>query len=163
MTAPDSRWGPESRWDLEVRSKRTPRYATVTAVVLVIVAVALAVVLRSQSTGVYFRTADQVAMALIGCLLAGGVLLLTRPRLRAGARGVAVRNVLGERIVDWDLVQGLSFPDGAAWARIELPDDEYIPVMAVQANDREHAVDAVRRFRALEAKYAPADAVGDAD
>ena len=52
-------------------------------------------------------------------------------------------------------MQGLSFPDGAAWARIDLPDDEYIPVLAIQANDREHAVDAVRRFRTLEAKYAP--------
>lgn len=157
MTAPDS------RWELEVRSKRTARYATMTAVVLVIVHIALAIVLRSGSTGVYFRTADQFAMAGIGCALAAGVLLLTRPRLRVGARGVAVRNALGERIVDWDLVEGLSFPDGAAWARIELPDDEYIPVLAIQANDREHAVDAVRGFRALEAKYTSADAVGDAD
>ncbi len=48
-------------------------------------------------------------------------------------------------IVDWDLDQGLSFRDGASWARIELPDDEYVPVMAIQANDREHAVQAVRR------------------
>lgn len=114
-----------------------------------------AILLRGDSTGVYFRLADQLAFAGIGCLLAAAVLLLTRPRLRVGPRGIAVRNVLGERIVDWDLYEGLSFPDGAAWARIELPDDEYLAVMAIQSNDREYAVDAVDRFRALASEYAP--------
>lgn len=140
-------------WEFEVRSKKSPRYAMIAAAVLVLVHVTLGVLLRSSATGVYFRVVDQFAMAGIGLLLAGGVLLLTRPRLRVGPRGIAVRNILGERVVDWDLDQGLSFPDGAAWARIELPDDEYVPVMAIQANDREHAVRAVRRFRELEAKY----------
>ena len=140
-------------WDFEVRSKKSPKYAMAAAAVLVVVHVTLAVLLRSSATGVYFRVVDQFAMAGIGCLLAGGVLLLTRPRLRVGPRGIGVRNILGERVVEWDLDRGLSFPDGAAWARIELPDDEYVPVMAIQANDGDHAVDAVRRFRALEAKY----------
>lgn len=140
-------------WEFEVRSKKSARYAMVAAGVLVLVHVTLAILLRTSATGVYFRLVDQFAMAGIGLLLAGGVLLLTRPRLRVGPRGIAVRNVLGERIVDWDLDQGLSFRDGASWARIELPDDEYVPVMAIQANDREHAVQAVRRFRELEAKY----------
>lgn len=140
-------------WEFEVRSKKSARYAMVAAGVLVLVHVTLAILLRTSATGVYFRLVDQFAMAGIGLLLAGGVLLLTRPRLRVGPRGIAVRNILGERIVDWDLDQGLSFQDGASWARIELPDDEYVPVMAIQANDREHAVQAVRRFRELEAKY----------
>ena len=101
----------------------------------------------------YFRAADQVAMVLFGFLLAGLVLLLTRPRLRVNASGVDVRNGLGEKHIDWDLVQGLSFPDGAAWARIELPDDEYVPVLAIQANDKQHAVEAVQAFRALDARH----------
>ncbi|PTR27673.1 PH (Pleckstrin Homology) domain-containing protein [Rhodococcus sp. OK519] len=143
----------KSDWDFEVRSKKSPRYAMIAAGVLVLVHVTLAILLRTSATGVYFRLVDQFAMAGIGLLLAGGVLLLTRPRLRVGPRGIAVRNILGERVVDWDLDQGMSFPDGASWARIELPDDEYVPVMAIQANDREHAVQAVRRFRDLEAKY----------
>ncbi|MGF7120853.1 PH domain-containing protein [Rhodococcus sp. TAF43] len=140
-------------WEFEVRSKKSPRYAMIAAAVLVVVHVTLGVLLRTSATGVYFRVVDQFAMAGIGILLAGGVLLLTRPRLRVGPRGIAVRNILGERIVDWDLDEGMSFPDGAPWARIELPDDEYVPVMAIQANDGEHAVRAVRRFRELEAKY----------
>ncbi|NLG55355.1 MAG: PH domain-containing protein [Rhodococcus sp.] len=140
-------------WELIARPKKTARYAIATAVVLVVIHFGLAITLARESTGVYFRASDQIAMAGIGLFLAGLVLLLTRPRLRVSARGIGVRNVLTERIVDWDLALGLSFPDGAAWARIELPDDEFIPIMAIQANDREHAVEAVRRFRDAQARW----------
>lgn len=144
---------PQGEWDFEVRSKKSARYAWIAAGVLVVVHVTLAILLRTSATGVYFRLSDQFAMVGIGLLLAAGVLSLTRPRLRVGPRGIAVRNILGERVVDWDLDEGLTFPEGASWARIELPDDEYVPVMAIQANDGDHAVHAVRRFRELEAKY----------
>lgn len=147
---------PDDNWELTVRSRKSPKYAMGVAALLVIVHVGLALSLGHGSTGVYFRAADQIAMAAIGCVLAGGVLLLTRPRVRVGKRGIAVRNVLGEKVIDWDLFEGLSFPDGAAWARIELPDDEYMPVMAIQSNDREHAVDAVVTFRDIADRYAPA-------
>ena len=43
----------------------------------------------------------------------------------------------------------MSFPRGARWARVDLPDDEYIPVMAIQAVDKERAVDAMDRVRGL--------------
>ncbi|MFC9549622.1 PH domain-containing protein [Rhodococcus sp. NPDC056960] len=145
---------PESEWTLVAKPRKSRRYAIGVAIFLVVVHVTFAILLRGDSTGVYFRLADQLAFAGIGCLLAAAVLLLTRPRLRVGPRGIAVRNVLGERIVDWDLYEGLSFPDGAAWARIELPDDEYLAAMAIQSNDREYAVEAVDRFRALASEYA---------
>ncbi|AOW92582.1 hypothetical protein BFN03_07405 [Rhodococcus sp. WMMA185] len=144
-----------SEWEFVARPRKSRRYAFGVAILIVVVHVTFAILLRGDSTGVYFRFADQVAFAGIGFLLAAGVLLLTRPRVKIGPRGIAVRNVLSERIVDWDLYEGLSFPDGAAWARIELPDDEYISVMAIQSNDGEYAVDAVRRFRELVAQYAP--------
>ncbi|KZF13060.1 MAG: PH domain-containing protein [Rhodococcus sp. (in: high G+C Gram-positive bacteria)] len=140
-------------WDLEVRSKKSARYAIAAAVLLVVAHTTVAILLRVSPTGVYFRTADQIAMAGIGFLLAGVALLLTRPRIRVGKNGVAVRNIFSERLIEWDLVRGLSFPDGAIWARVDIPDDEFIPVMAIQSNDREHAVAAVRTFRSLEAKY----------
>lgn len=142
------------RWDMEVRSRKSARYAVATAVVLLVTHVTVAVLLRVSPTGVYFRTADQLALACIGVLLAGIALLLTRPRVRVGPEGVAVRNILSERLIEWDLVRGLSFPEGAMWARVDIPDDEFISVMAIQSNDRDHAVSAVRRFRSLERKYA---------
>ncbi|AMY55663.1 PH domain-containing protein [Rhodococcoides fascians] len=145
-----------SEWDMEVKSRKSARYAIAAAVLLVVAHSTVAVLLRVSPTGVYFRTADQLAMAGIGVLLAGLALLLTRPRIRVGPAGVAVRNVFSERMIEWDLVRGLSFPDGAMWARVDIPDDEFINVMAIQSNDREHAVTAVRKFRALEREYAPA-------
>ena len=82
-------------------------------------------------------------------MLAGLVLLFARPRLRVGAAGLSVRNVLSDRLVPWDDVVGVSFPVGARWARIDLPDDEYIPLMAIQSVDKDRAVAAMDTVRSL--------------
>lgn len=147
---------PDELWELTAKPRKSSQYAIAVATLLVVVHLGLALSLGHGSTGVYFRVADQIAMAAIGCALAAGVLLLTRPRVRVGKQGIAVRNLLGEKIVEWDLFEGLSFPDGAAWARIEFADDEYTPVMAIQSNDRERAVNAVVKFREIADRYAPA-------
>ncbi|WP_252443126.1 PH domain-containing protein [Pseudonocardia humida] len=136
---------------LVLRPWRAVVLSVIGAVVLLGLFVAIAVVLRNSPTGVYFRLADQVAMVLLGVLLAGGVLLLARPRVRADARGVEVRNTLGTRRFDWADVQRVSFPDGASWARLDLPDYEYVPVLALQAADRGRAVEGITRLRALHA------------
>lgn len=116
--------------------------------------IAVAWFLRATDTGVVFRFADQVAMVLIGVFLAGGVLLLARPRVRADADGVEVRNTAWPRYLPWELVRAVSFPDGASWARLDLPDYEYVPVLAVQAVDGMRAVEAIRGLRALHAARA---------
>jgi Bacterial PH domain len=137
----------------EARPRKARRVAVAAAVALVVVFTVVAVLLRRTPTGVYFRFSDQVAMVLLGLLLAGAVLLFIRPRVRAIADGVEVRNVLTTRTVPWDLVLGVSFPDGAPWARLELPDDEYIAVMAIQAVDGQYAVEAIRSLRAVQAEH----------
>ncbi len=142
-------------WDLEVRPHLTPYFAYGAAAVIVISAVAVGVLLKISSTGVIFQTADQIAMALLGVIIAGAVLLFARPRMRIGAPGVAVRNLFGYKMIPWSDVVGVSFPRGARWARVDLPDDEYIPVMAIQAVDKERAVDAMDRVRDLLARYRP--------
>jgi hypothetical protein len=84
------------------------------------------------------------------------VLLFARPRLRAGKSGLAVRNMLGEKLIAWSDVEGVSFPAGARWARVDLADDEYVPLMAIQAVDKERAVAAMDRVRELLSRYRPA-------
>ncbi len=140
---------------LQVRPRRVRVVAVVAAVVLIAVFTVVAVLLRETPTGVFFRVSDQVAMMLLGVLLAGAALLFARPRLRADADGIEVRNLLGARWLPWELVLAVSFPDGTPWARLELPDDEYIAVMAIQAADRQHAVRALRELRALHAEHGP--------
>jgi hypothetical protein len=116
---------------------------------LVFVFTVVAILLRSSKTGVIFQTSDQIAMVGIGILLAAGTMLFAFPRVRADAEGIEVRNVLLGRRFAWREVLSVSFPDGASWARLELPEDEYYSVMAVQAVDRERAVEAVRALRRL--------------
>ncbi|NUT92140.1 MAG: PH domain-containing protein [Saccharothrix sp.] len=134
---------------VEFRPRKIRTVAIVSAVFLVVVFTIVGLLLGDTPTGVIFRTSDQVAMIVLGVLLACGVLLLTRPRVRADESGVEVRNVVTAHRFEWSEVLHVSFPDGASWARLELPDDEYVSIMAVQAVDREHAVAAVRALREL--------------
>lgn len=142
-----------SDWDVEVRPHLTPYFAYAAAAVIVAVHVAVGALLKIRSTGVIFQTADQVAIALLGVVIAGAVLMFARPRLRVGAAGISVRNLLGYRLIPWGDVVDVSFPRGARWARVDLPDDEYIPVMAIQAVDKERAVDAMDRVRTVLHRY----------
>ena len=54
-----------------------------------------------------------------------------------------MRNLLGDKLIPWADIVGVSFPAGRRWARIDLPDDEYVPVLAIQAVDKDRAVDAM--------------------
>jgi Bacterial PH domain len=123
--------------------------AYIAAFVIATAHIVVGLLLKIEATGVYFQTADQVAMGLLGVLIAGGVLLFARPRLRADASGLFVRNLLGEKHIPWSDVVGVSFPAGSRWARVDLPDDEYVPVFAIQAVDKERAVDAMDAVRAI--------------
>ncbi|MGA9491042.1 MAG: PH domain-containing protein [Mycobacterium sp.] len=142
-------------WDAQLRPHLTPYFAYAGAFILVAAHVAIGLLLKIKSSGVIFQTADQVAMAGLGVVLAGLVLLLARPRLRVGPAGLSVRNLLGDRLVPWSAVVDVSFPIGARWARIDLPDDEYIPLMAIQSVDKERAVAAMDTVRVLLKRYRP--------
>ena len=142
-------------WDAQVRPHLTPYFAYAAAFVIAAAHVLVGLLLKIKSSGVFFQTADQVAMAGLGFVLAGLVLLFARPRLRVGAAGLSVRNLLGDRLVPWSDVVDVSFPVGARWARIDLPDDEYIPLMAIQSVDKDRAVDAMETVRTLLRRYRP--------
>ncbi len=142
-------------WDVQIRPHLTPYFAYGAAFLILAAHIAVGVLLKVGSTGVYFQTADQVAFALLGVVLAAAALLFARPRLRAGEAGLAVRNMLGEKLIAWSDVVGVSFPPGARWARVDLPDDEYIPLMAIQAVDKERAVAAMDAVREVLARYRP--------
>lgn len=140
-------------WDLEVRPHLTPYFAYAAAFLIAAAHIAVGFLLKVGTSGVIFQTSDQVGIALIGVVIACLVLMFARPRLRVGADGVAVRNLLTYRLIPWPDVMGISFHRGARWARLDLPDDEYVPVMAIQAIDKARAVDAMDRARSLVDRY----------
>ncbi len=141
--------GRQSETRVVYRPRRLIWMAGSCAVVVIAVFSVVAVFLRESNTGVVFRTSDQVAMIVLGILIAAGIMLWATPRVVADADGVEVRNVLVKRYYAWSDVLAISFPDGASFARLELPYDEYYAMMAIQAVDREYAVQAVRALRKL--------------
>ncbi|MCH5643509.1 MULTISPECIES: PH domain-containing protein [unclassified Gordonia (in: high G+C Gram-positive bacteria)] len=131
-----------------------PRFAIAAAVVVLAIHITFGILLTISDTGPRnIGTADQAAIILIGILICGAILLLTRPRLRVGRAGIGVRNLVGERLFGWDDVVGLTYPERGFGAQLELPADEHIPVLAVQAGDGDRAVEAMNRYRELEERY----------
>ncbi|TQR82524.1 PH domain-containing protein [Mycobacterium hodleri] len=140
-------------YDLEVKPHLTPYFAYGAAFLIAAAHIAVGFLLKVGSSGVIFRTADQVAIGVLGVIIGCLVLMFARPRLRVGPDGLSVRNLLGYRLIPWSEVVDVSFPKGARWARVDLPDDEYVPLMAIQSVDKERAVDAMDAVRALVARY----------
>jgi hypothetical protein len=140
-------------YDLEVKPHLTPYFAYGAAFLIAAAHIAVGFLLKVGSSGVIFRTADQVAIGVLGVIIGCLVLMFARPRLRVGPDGLFVRNLLGYRLIPWTDVVDVSFPKGARWARVDLPDDEYVPLMAIQSVDKERAVDAMDAVRALVARY----------
>ena len=132
-----------------IRPRRATWMAIVLAAVVLGVFVVVTLALRQSNTGVRFGLSDQIAMMGVGVLLSAAFMLFAVPRVRADASGIEVRNVLVGRKFAWSEVLSVSFPDGASFARLELPEDEYYGVLAIQAVDRERAVLAVRALRKL--------------
>jgi hypothetical protein len=130
--------------------RRMRLICAVVAAVVVVVMVVVGLLLKSSSTGVVsFHTADQVAMIVLGLLLAAGILALGRPRVDADLDGVRVRNILGSYRLPWAMVRAVRFERSSSWATLLLASGDELGVLAVQAADRERAVAAVEGLRAL--------------
>lgn len=145
----------DDTWDLDVKPHLTPYFVYLAAFLIAAAHITVGFLLKIGSSGVLFRTSDQIAMGVLGVVLGGLLLFFARPRVRAGASGIAVRNLLGYKLIPWSDVVDVSFPRGARWARVDLADDEYTPIMAIQAVDKERAVDAMDALRALMDRYRP--------
>ena len=130
------------------------------AAVVVGVALVVALSLKSSSTGVVeFRTDDQIAIFGLGLVLGAGILALGRSRVDADAEGVRVRNVVVRHELPWTAVRSVSFARTSSWATLQLENDDEVALLAVQAGDKERAVQAVDALRALHAAKRAQDPV----
>ncbi|WP_157441612.1 MULTISPECIES: PH domain-containing protein [Actinoplanes] len=96
-----------------------------------------------------FQRGDQAAMVGLGVLIGLGILAFCRPRVTADDQGVHVRNVVGGYDLPWAVVRAVRFDRNSPWAQLELLDDEQVSIHALQAVDKDYAVDGVRSLRAL--------------
>jgi len=96
-----------------------------------------------------FQRGDQSAMIGLGVLIGLGILAFCRPRVIADAAGIRIRNVVGGYELPWSTVRAVRFDRNSPWAQLELYDDEQVSIHALQAADKDYAVDGVRTLRAL--------------
>ena len=103
-----------------------------------------------------FQRGDQAAMIGLGVLIGLGILAFTRPRVSADADGITIRNVVGGYQLPWSVVRAVRFDRNSPWATLDLFDDDQVSVHALQAADKDYAVQGVRALRALHTAAADA-------
>jgi hypothetical protein len=144
--------------DVKALPRRLSQVCWVVAPIVVLAFIALSFGLTGRTEGGgMFSTGDQFAMVGLGILLALGVLWFTRPRVWADAKGVRIRNMFGSYELPWQVIQAVRFDEGSPWAALDLADDDQVAVMAIQRQDKDLAVAAVRGMRALLADSQKAD------
>ncbi len=136
----------------EVRARpiTTARIANISAAVALVVFVIVAIVMRTASAGATFELSDQLGTVVLGVIVAGGLHIPARPRMRADMHAVYLRSYLGAwRTVPWEAVVAVEFPASARFARLRLPAEEILAIYAVQRMDGPVAVEAMRGLRHL--------------
>lgn len=124
-------------------------YAAAAAIFIIFTLIGTALTGSTGEGTAVFETGDQAAMIGLGICGALGALAFARPRVRANAERIWVRNVFGTYDLPWSAVRSVNFERGHPWVSLELIDDDTVSVLAVQATDKEYAVQAVRGLRAL--------------
>ena len=157
LVAADAATTTTKPWELEVTSQRLKIVAALAIIIVMGVHIFMASVVARGNTGAAVTTIDQWAFVGIGLIISAVCLTIMRPRVRANEDGVEIRNFIGTRFYPWDVIYGLSFPKGERWARLELPEFEFVPMWAFQSADGARVVTAVEQFRTLEDKYMPED------
>ncbi|MDT4914522.1 MAG: hypothetical protein QOC66_3650 [Pseudonocardiales bacterium] len=138
------------------RPIRTARYANAAALIAFAVFVVVALLMPRDNAGATFGWKDQAFTVVIGAIVAGGLRLPARPRLRADAQAVHTRSYVGNwRTIPWETVVAVEFPSNVRFARLALPADETLALYAVQRMDREQAVETMRGLRRLFAATHP--------
>ena len=65
------------------------------------------------------------------------------------AEGLHVRNLFSARTVPWGEILGVRFPEGDAWAHLDLSEGDSLAVMAVQRADAEDGQSEAQRLAEL--------------
>ena len=147
MSAPSA---PDPDLVVEARPIRTARIANIAAAVAFCVFVVVAVVMKRYNAGASFDLKSQIFTVIVGAIVAGGLHLPARPRLRADRTAVRMRSYLGNwRTIPWEAVVAVEFPSSVRFAQLRLPGEERLAIYAVQRADQEYAVAAMRGLRAL--------------
>ena len=136
-----------------LRPRRWRQCGIVAAVVIVgtaIVSAATFAGTKASNGGRVDGTVERVALIGVGLVFALVALWLRqRPRVRADAASIEVRNIVAEYIIPWSVVSAIRIPPGGFLANLELTTGEVVGLAAVQRADAAHALKAVTALRAI--------------
>ncbi len=129
-----------------------PKRVRVVCAVAALAVVLMFTVIGVSLTGAGFRASDQWAMIILGVLFGLGIMTIARPTVQADAESIKVKNIIGGYDLPWHVVRKIRFDRGQPWVYLDLEDDDTVAVIAVQAVDKDRAVQAVRCLRSLHAQ-----------
>ena len=135
------------------RPRKIRRFAWVLAPIVVVFSIVLGLALGGETgeNGGVFQPSDQIAMVALGLIGAAALLIFTRPKVEADEHHIKIQNVVGGYDLPWEVVRAVRFDRRSTCLTLELEDDDVVMVFAVQAADKEYAVEAARALRALHA------------
>ncbi|MFF3579127.1 PH domain-containing protein [Streptomyces mirabilis] len=129
------------------------RAVLLTASVAIFVVIAtVAMLLEQLSPG------EKLSFIFIGALLAGVLLMLSRPKVVADETGVTVVNITSRRHLEWAEILQVNLRPGDPWVFLNLSDGTSLPVLGIQPGiAKQRAIQDARALRAL----AEARSIGD--
>jgi hypothetical protein len=140
--------GQNVTWSYRPRRVRVIGAVCAAAVLILFTGIGTALATGGEQ-GAVFQKGDQYAMIGLGVLFAAGVMLIAKPKVSANAAGIQVKNIIGGYELPWDVVRAVRFDRGQPWMYLDLENDDTVSVLAIQAVDKQHALEAVRTVRAL--------------
>ncbi|MEU1032320.1 PH domain-containing protein [Streptomyces mirabilis] len=126
------------------------RAVLLTAGVAIFVVIAtVALLLEQLSPG------EKLSFIFIGALLAGVLLMLSRPKVVADETGVTVVNITSRRHLEWAEILQVNLRPGDPWVFLNLSDGTSLPVLGIQPGiAKQRAIQDARALRALaEARF----------
>ena len=117
--------------DAPFRSRRGRAMALGLATAALVLFGAIGLLMSAWAVG------DRVLLFLLGLGLAAFLWRYAAIEARARPEGLYVRNLFLSQTVPWDEIVGVRFPEGDAWAVMDLVEGDSLAVMAVQRADGE--------------------------
>ncbi|MEV6962162.1 PH domain-containing protein [Streptomyces sp. NPDC051207] len=139
------------------RPARTRAIMLCAAVAIFAVVTAVGLLLKPLGPG------ERASFVLTAALLAGVMLVLSRPKVVAEDSGVTVVNLTTKRRLEWAEIVSVNLRPGDPWVFLNLSDGTSLPALGIQPGiARERALADARALRALvEARSAGPDAPRD--
>lgn len=96
-----------------------------------------------------FALSARATMVLLGVAIFVFCWREATVRVVASEDSLEVRNLFSSRTLEWPEVIAVSFPEGDAWAHLDLADGDTLATMALQRADGADGIASARRLSAL--------------